>query len=651
MLLRVKKILRKIMFFGDRMMIKKTSTPLVLLASTFSAFILYKLFFRFSKIIWSRNINIDPNSLSPQVRSWVMQRDGIETYVLYVLVFTCIALTMLLAWLYDSLKSLHKKIILIFLFFAFIAGSWIYYSKIGFNPPMANRALCITPLVPVAVVMFILWLLIKIAKRREKIADLSIILFLIPICFIATSPISPSDYSYIFAPALRLLKHFEIKDIYFQYDLLLSFIAAIWMKLNINLNFFQILGQLSFYVLFLVSFFFSKRFFINRRLSYYLLVSLVLVKIYGLICDPVFVFQVTPLRLDWWLLILIISFASGVYNKLLGIALGILIIFHRTFGLIYAIGYLEIISVLFLLDFMDDKILFQTFKTKIKKHFSLCLPNVSILIISFIISLAISGTASLEAASTYQKIGIGFLPISAISFYWYFPVLASATVVLLIKKRKNLSINYFNSSLLLVALSIGNSIYFFGRSHENNIINVSASLIFVLFLFFDLLFFQQTADDPMQYKWRKIKFALLPGLLVLMITFFYSAGIIEKSHIQYENILKHQTIYPMPISLNISKVRQLTGNSDKVYFTGIYDFYYYYYGNYTPQGRFSPYMSWVYKKDMIGFMQNLLNDGYYIVSPGQGATNDPRPDDEILSELRYNKDITENGFRVVWNGV
>lgn len=591
------------------------------------------------------NLHIKLSALSPQVRSWVMQRDGIETYVLYAMVFACIALTIFFIWLYDSLKILNKNTLRVLLFFMLIASTWFYFSKIGFNPPMANQSVGLKPYLVTVVVLAVLWLLLKIASRKEKIASLVIAGLLLPICFIATSPISPSDYSFIFAPALRLLNHFEIKDIYFQYDLLLSFIAAVWMKLNIDLNYFQILGQLSFYVLFLASFFFSKRFFIKKQLSYYLLISLVLVKIYGLICDPVLVFQVTPLRLDWWLLVLAISFVSGMYNKLLGITLGLLLIFHRTFGLIYTIGYVEIIAVLFLLDFVDSKISFQSFKLRIKKHFILCLPNVTILILSFIASLILLGGTSLEAASTYQKIGIGFLPISAISFYWYFPILASTTVVLLIKKRKSMPINYFNSSLLLIALAVGNSIYFFGRSHENNIINISASLIFVLFLFFDLVLYLLAEKS----NWRKMLSVLLPGSFVLLVTFFYSAGIIDRSQAQFKNLLNHQIIYPMPISLDIKKVRELTRNSDKIYFTGMYDFYYYYYGNYTPEGRYSPYLSWVYKKDMLNFMQNLLDKGYYIVSPGQGALGDPKPDDEILSELKYDENITQDGFRVVWN--
>lgn len=647
MLMCLRKAYNKTSAVANQAITGKTSAVVIILTSTFSVFIFYKIFFYFSKIIWSMNLNVELSALSPQIRSWVVpgQRDGVETYVLYALVFVCIFLTALLVWLWNSLGNLHKKVLSILLFIFLIINAYFFYLKIGFYPPMPAQATGLTPFVLMAVVMFILWLLLKMASLKERIASIFVVIFLLPICFIATSAMSTADYSYIFAPALRILKHFYLKDIYFQYDLLLSGIAAIWMKLNINLNYFQVIGQFSFYALFLASFFFSKKFFIRKQLAYYLLISLVLVKIYGLMSDPIVFFQVTPLRLDWWLLILIISFSRGFYDKLLGIVLGLLIIFHHTFGLIYLISYLEIISVLFLFDLISTKISFESFKISIKRHFLLCLPNIVILILSFIAGLLILGGNSMGAASDYQKIGIGFMAISPVSFYWYFIVLVGATVAILIKNRKLLSINYFNSSLLLVALSIGNSIYFFGRSHEHNIINISASLIFVLFLFFDLVFYRIGIKAQLQSRCKKIIMISLPSLFIVLIIFYYSAGILNKTKIQLENIQNKQFIYPMTInsdSLNIKKVRELTNNSDKVYFIGTNDFYYYYYGNYTPIGYFSPYTSWVYKSDMIHFMQDLLDKEYYIVSPISAG-------DEMLLGLKYNKSVVQDGFKVVWN--
>ncbi len=647
---------KKIAFFYRWIIVEKTSVPMVLFAASFSALILYQLFFVFSKIIWSKNLKVDFNTLSPLIRVVVAspgQRDGIETYVLYALVFACILLTVFFVRLYNYLKIVQKKSLLFFFSFLFFVSACFYYLTIGFTPPMSNRASGLTSFVLIVVVMSALWLLRKLASRREKWADFLVIVSLLPICFIAVAKISIFDYSFIFSPALRILNHVDLKDIYFQYDMLLSLIAALWMKLGMDLNLFQVVGQFSFYVLFLASFFFSKKFFIRKQLAYYLLFVLVLVKVYALMHDPVLVFQVTPLRLDWWILVFILAFMNGMYNRLLGIVLGLLIIFHRTFGLIYTIGYFEILFALLLFDFVGSKISVESLNAKIKKHFLISLPNIVIVACSFVVGFAITGGNSMEAASDYQKIGIGFMPISTVSFYWYLPVLISAAVVLLIKKRKELSANYFNASLLLVAFSIGNSIYFFGRSHEHNIINISASLIFVLFIFFDLVI--DDAKDKMRVAWVKTISVLLPASFILLVTFFYSGVISDKINTQFNNALRWQTVYPYPLKdlWSISKIKKLTNNSKKVYFTGTDDFYYYYYGSYTPNGYFSPYASWIYKKDMVNFMQNLLNNGYYIVFPEVelGVPKDPKLDDnEISSALTYNSSVIKYGFKVVWNG-
>jgi hypothetical protein len=648
---------KKIAGFGKQIMSERASMLVVLLASSVSALVLYRLFFAFSGIIWSQNVNVDFDTLSPLIRAVVAspgQRDGIEVYVLYVLVFSCIALTLFFVWLFDYLQREHKNRSSMFLFFAFIFGALSYYLTIGFNPPVSDSTPGFVTFAVMAAVMCILWLFIIVASQKERVADFMVIVGLLPICFIAVSKISIFDYSFIFAPALRILEHFELKDIYFQYDMLLSLIAAVWMKLNMDLNSFQVIGQLSFYVLFLASFFFSKRFFLKKQLAYYFLVSLVLVKIYALMHDPVLVFQVTPLRLDWWLLLIVLTFIKGIHNKLIGIALGLMIIFHRTFGLIYTIGYFEIICALFLLDSIGNRLSFKLLKVKAREYSSLYLPNIIIIAFSFLASSLLLGGNSMEAANDYQKIGIGFMPISEVSFYWYFPVLVSATAVLLIKKRKDVSVSYFNSSLLLIALSIGNSIYFFGRSHEHNIINISASLIFVLFVFFDLVIDSLNVKGKTQTAWIKMISIVIPASFILLVTFFYSARIADKTGTQFNNILKRQTIYPYPLKdlWDISKVKKLTNNSKNVYFTGTDDFYYSYYGKYTQNGYFSPYASWIYKKDMTDFMQNLLDRGYYIVFPESeiGVPKGSKSDDDLLSKLKYNKDITKNGFRVVWSG-
>jgi hypothetical protein len=587
--------------------------------------------------------------LTPAIRDYAMERDGIETYCLYILVFACILLSFLILFAYRILLSCSRifvyKVSYRFLLFFLLLNACLFFCNIGFTPPMFCAVLNIWFYLLAIVFSVSAYFVFKVLLRFEKISACVVPVILIPLCFIATMPMSFQDYSFIFAPALRIIHHFKISEIYFQYDLFMSLLAALWMKLGINLNKFQVLGQLSVYIFLLASFFFSKRLFFKKELSFYLLAALVLMKIYANIGDPVLYFQVTPLRLDWWLLLVIMAYEKGLYSKFTGLTLGILIVFHRTFGIIYAIGYLETVLMLLILDFVKSIPTACPCRTILVKHFKCNIGNALIIVLSFGIGALWLGS-SLESASTYQKIGIGFLPISKTSFYWYVPVMLSAVSIYLLSLRGKLPDGYFATGLFLVFMALGNSTYFFGRSHENNIINISGSLVFTLFMLFDLLALKYS-DPAEDNSLRKMSVAILPNVFILLLLLFYSGKIYMVTEAKLNNMKKFQFTYPVPPSLDMGQIRELTDASPNVYFAGDCDFYYYYYGGYVPQGRFSPSAAWVYKKDLVDFLQVLIDRGYYIVFLKVNNQN-PTLYNEVFPALMYDEIVEKDGFNTVW---
>ncbi len=617
------------------------SVFVILLICISSVTILYKEFFFFSTTIWSMNSNIPLENLAPLMRDWAREYDGIETYCLYILVLISIFLSFLILCIYKVLSSRAEnfiyKISYYFLVFFLLLNACIFFIYIGFNPPMACPLLNVRTFLFAIIASVIIYLLFKVAGRFEKISVWFVPIILIPFCFFATMPIYLMNYCFIFAPALRMIHHFKLSEIYFQYDLLLSLLAVLWMKLDLDLNYFQVLGQLSIYLFLLLSFFWSRRFFLKKELSFYLLAALVLIKIYGLICDPVFAFQVTPLRLDWWILLIILTYEKGLYSKWTGLALGFLIIFHRTFGIIYAISYLETAFILLLSDFIQN-IPTCPLKAAFKKHFKCNMVNGVIIASAWAISTLLFGV-SLESASLYQSIGIGFLPILDTSFYWYVIVMICAASIYLFKLREKLPDGYFAAGSFLIFLAIGNSIYFFGRSHENNILNVAASLVFILFMLFDLLMFEHSGAGE-KNALKRVLVAVLPNIFILLLLIFYSGRIYAVTVIKIHNIKKLQFVCPMAASFDTKQIKELTNSSAKVYFAGDSDFYYYYYGGYVPQGRFSPYASWIFKKEIVVFMQDLLDKGYYIVFLDT-------KNDELLPDLKYNKIVEKGELKVI----
>ena len=263
------------------------------------------------------------------------------------------------------------------------------------------------------------------------------------------------------------------------------------MKLHLDINHFQILGRISFYLFFIGAIIFAKHFFINKKLTVSLLIALILIRYYSIMVDPVALLQVTPLRLDLWLIVLLIVYFKGIYHWAAAAFLGLLVVIHKNLGIIYVISYFELLFTLLCIEviqlIINKEINWATLKTVLKKQLTLNFKNILIIIGFVFLSLILFKGFIAESAVIYQKIGIGMIQISTSSFYWYLPIIFSLIFVLLLKYRKSLSPQYFHSGLLVIFLAIGNSMYFFGRSHEHNILNISGVLIFASFLLFLLI--------------------------------------------------------------------------------------------------------------------------------------------------------------------
>lgn len=646
-----------ILFTGIRSTLNnilRSNILVIILASICSTIILYSIFYLFTDKIWAMNLHVASTDLTPIIR-WAVtpgQQDGIEAYILYILAFIDILGTLFIIKVHNLLirdkRNSTTKFLSLTLLLFLISSAVLFFITAGLTPPMYKPALVLPhALTVVAIVILGTLILTRIARWKDNLANIIIIILLIPVCFIATQPMAISDYSYIFAPALRLINNVRISDIYFQYDLLLSILAAAWMKLKIDLNYFQVLGQLSYYVFFIAMFFFSKKYFSNKKLPYYLLAGLVLTRAYGMIADPVVFFQGTPLRLDLWLIIIIIAYWKGIYSKTLGVVMGAMIVLCGTFGLIYSISYLEIITCLVILKSLKQNFTLRSIVNNFKKQISLSKTNLIIIGVSLLANLLLFGDIISRGTKDYSRIGIGFMPISKLSFFWWIFALISITAFMLIKKRKIISERYFTTGLLLIFLAIGNSMYFFGRSHENNIINVSGPLLLVAFLLFDTLSIKRIKDSlNINTRFSYIAVAALPALFVAMIAYSYSGNIIDRVKIQYDGIIKSRYIYPMNLSLNLNEIKDTTNNSSRLYFISRnQDFYLYYYGGYKPQGYYSPYSTWIYKKDLVNFIQQLINDHYYV------AINkiDLSTEGEILPELRYDNIIETQNFMIFSN--
>lgn len=613
---------------------------------------LYSSFYLMSSLIWSLNTQLPFSEiLSPAVAS-AYERDGIEGYVLFAMTLVNVGLSVLTFNLLRQIE--HRLALRSILAIVAVASVW-YLLSVGFFPPEISVAPDVSKLVGVCTgVLFVAGSLVMSLDRYPRLTSAALLIALLPVSFIAIEPISMFDYSFILAPALRILQGVNLSEIYMQYDLLLSLVCAIWFKLGGGLNRIELIGQASMYVFYVASFFLARRYFLDRRLAALFIVSLLVVRSYANHHEPAALLQVTSLRLDMWLLLLFLAFYRGVWHWSVGLSLGILIMIHRNFGLLYLAAYM-CMSLMLLISAIhqvtrSDGFSFAVVRQQTWLWMQQVRINAALVALFAAFTYVVYGGVGAESAIMYQRLGLGMMMIPKNSFYWLVPVVFSSVAILLWQLRSRLTERYFETSLFLVFLAIGNSMYYFGRSHENNIVNIAGILLFVVYILFDL--YQQnlltsgerTGVIEAAKGWKRLvgyrNAALTMAVALLLgVSYFYSQKIHSRMSVQLHGLKTNR--WAAPVSANdvdLASVNAIVSDPSKVYVMDQQrDFLYHYKGGFPLVGYFNPYAAWVVKSNFVAFADSLLRVGYSVVVPSFEQML------EVIPDLNYNVVRESNG--------
>lgn len=580
-------------------------------------------YYRIFPWVLSQNLIFPPGTLTPWIAEWNSERDGVEIYVLYAFMLLIIAAVTTLAGL-----------------FTFVRNKWLGGVLMAYPLLCAYRLLVGIGLIPTAPAeflasldamllfrcgLFALAILLSLyiyEKTPSKVQTLLASIVLLPFCFIATSTIAMSNYVYIFSPAQKLLEGIDIRKIYFQYDFFLSVIAALWMKLGLGITQFQVLGQLSYFGAFLAIFLMARNLFYEKSLSLLLLIALIVVRVASAPWDPVLVFQITPLRLDLWLIPFAIIYFRGPNHWLLTIACGVLVLIHGNLGLVYTLGYLQLIATLSILSMADIGVKAKLsqwldFRNTLRLTFT-----AGFLLACFLVSRFVFG-ASLNATSYYQKIGIGFNPMPKTSYFWIVPVIISASFFLLLALRTTVTLKYKALGFALIYFVLGNCIYFFGRSHETNLFSIAIPLVFVFFFFCDLvgrglLYWSEGSRIIL-----KANSTLVMALcFILIMSYNFSGQIRENMALKLKNVSELElhpgdpfTTYQAMADQVLIEIQGVIGTSASIQFAGLDDnlefaLYQRVHGNLA---YFYPFSSWIFLDELVRHEQSLLDGGSYVL--------------------------------------
>lgn len=625
------------------------------------SFAIYVFFYTIAGYIRKLNRVIDPAELSPPLRAWyLLPRDGIEPWVLYILITGVVLLTVLFMGLENKWQPIKP---FIYKVTKFALLPVLILTLIVRPPPTLSMVSGVGHtllLLIAAVVVFFAFL--KLFKYKKSLFFILLSVLMIPMCFIAIGPLSAFDYNFILDPALRLLHGYKLSEIYFQYDLFLSLLMTPFLAAHAEPNTIQYLFQFSYYAFLVGLLIFSSKIFTNKNLTVPLIMAVVVMRFFAIQYEPTYAFQLTPLRLDLWIIPLSLVWYFGVFHWVVGLAIGALIVSHRNFGTIYMVAYFACLFLHYAKTVYDVSLskenFFEGFKLQTISFLKSCCPTVFFPVLAFVASMIIfKDTGISQAAKLYGSFGFGFDAINRSSYYWYTPALLSFVTILLFKLRKELTAQYFSTVLFLVFLVIGNSLYFYGRSHESNVIAISASIMFLLFIFIDLVASYLSISMPLD-KFPSVKsikevvsyrfiVPLLPIFVVLCSVFYYSKNISTRIPLQITNFRTDNLYQNKTSKLDLEDIKKITAGSDKVYpMVFANDFHFYYYGQYNPVGYWFPYASWVFKKDQIQFLQGLLDDGYYLVY-NLHEENYIDGQKEILAGLKFTQDTQSPPYGVI----
>lgn len=435
-----------------------------------------------------------------------------------------------------NLSLWQKRLLLILISYLFISQLGYYpLSESGQTPPY------ITPFlknlaIPVAMgyvllILFFISLITNFYIRRKKSRS-NLLLYLIVILAIALLtyepgfPISWHDYAYYFGPILEIAKG---KTIFTQIPSQYGFISILTLATAVNLGIFQI-GYLPFliylgYILqYFLCFYLVLKMSKSVKLSLVSLFSIITLNYYSLYHMPIAYPQVGPTR---WLPMLLSLFIFSKYNKpasfiyiflitlisfiTIDVGISIILAFLCTLFLIYLNGNISV-------------------KKVISALLTLCASAALVFIAINILHMLlgykpINPNLIFTKMLQYSQSGFNMIKLPEYTYFWLVILVYFGSVIYFFKKR---AIDRKNQILLLSAnLSLFGAIYFVGRSHPNNLFNIS--ILFLINFYLLLSFFFQ------KLKSAKQKFVLII-LFLLFIVFPSIQRRVSLSYIVYQKL-------------------------------------------------------------------------------------------------------------------
>lgn len=555
--------------------------------------------FYFFYLIISPSIHFFPN-VKPELIGWWARnwlgKEGVELQVMFFATIFYLLAAFLIFKIRQKLSFINSFpylfVVLTLCYFFFI----LLKSDLYIFPRSENIWNYFLMLTIIPCFLFFSWKFYTSIKNTllKRIIFLGFWLSLFLIIILSMDAPSLFDYGYLIGPALKIKQGVPFKEFFMQYGLLFTMIFRfiIWLKMKVSDM--QIFLAISFFLWIVFYYILSSKLIKDKTLLYLFLVFLFLTRFFALNIDPVSIPQALPIRSDLWVISALMILRFGFISWKTSVLFSLLFILDSTYGLFYLLDYIAFSTVF---------IWFNKSSITIKKLLPVFTPIVLGLATQFIFF----GSLFSSSIKEYTKLNLGFMPISNHSLFWIVAAMLPFFAFFSDENgniKKNLN-RYFLLSIIPIQL-----VYFFGRSHDHNLLNNSGIILLWTFLSFEKLI-------ELGIKRKTVIFTA--GVVITLMGVLSTNHTLKKlnrlvNHVKTGNIFEVSSVEKTAIMLKNDKefIKEI-GPGNKTVVISTFDSFYNYYFGLQQLGYFTPFQTSAYLETTANFITNLLENNYKLV--------------------------------------
>ncbi|MBT3795230.1 hypothetical protein HOG00_02065 [bacterium] len=425
------------------------------------------------------------------------------------------------------------------------------------------------------------------------------------------------DLEFFAIPALGILNKVDISSVYFQYDLLIPLLIALWDMIGFEIYNFYVFLNL---VLFIYLIGLYKLLDLLIRSKYILILAsftIVFLRFYliDMKFGSVFV-QYSPLRADLWLLLALVAAICGIKSKRLFATLIIVLIFSFNMGILYSIAYFV---TLFVISLFEAKMnILSAFVSWIKQNL---IKLVIFITVFSLIYIYVYSFGENIGTKQFLKYSIQSNKIQKFSIIWLallFMGLLSSNIALKISGIRKEKLNTY---VFLIFLTIVNFTFCFYKNTILSFISVSTSFLILFFIYIDLnsKFFKSFSQRFSKFKIIKV----MPIILLLFPLAFNKYGVPTIINNQYRFLASNSAFKARKINTDVKQInhlKKILAAKDKVIIYGAGSYIQYFELDIAPIDYFLFTSNAYNAKEYKLFLKLKVEEGFLLIFPKSKVT-------------------------------